>query len=455
MKYLILILFFGVFACKCPINEQYLILNWTKNLDSITKLRTELRLSFGKTIANALGNKKFRDYIKKISENLSDSSFKEILFSVHQNDLVDGSNSFKQIIKKYVDCEVKTLFGDSLVEKTLLYDPCVCLKIPDFLFDLNWNTVDFAPCVYVQTLNSLDGYQDYMVYHFSGYQNLIKDYEYTKPEHYYIMVKYSEDYSLVNTDTWKNEKGISFFEFLPQVQSNWPDLQSLILDKSITTMYGSNFVFIAKYEAYKVWSQKYSYHGTLLSQSPGCGEQCLRDCAKQDDFVPTTLDYVQVTNPLFYQEPGTLFNESTTLIFGFWNSGLGSFENLFAIPSIRFKKLGFKPKSIYLKNIYNNYENLGYIQVPYIDFQYDQDKKSGNKINVNYEITSKLKLPYFQFLVGSFTYKDIIKNCNLEYTQPYEIHASNCPIQGVDIISYCEPALIRHSPSFIACYFNY
>lgn len=448
-------MFLTAFSCKKEINKQYPIKNWTINMDAASKLRTELRLAFGKTVANMLKNQNFRNYFYKISQNQHDSIFNEIVFSMHQNDLVDGTKTFAQLLRENVDLEVKSIFGDSLIEMALDLDPCVCLKIPDLLYDVPWNPNDFAPCVYVETPTNLDGFQDYMVYHYSGYQSLINDFEITKPEHYYIMVKYSEDYTLIDINTWYNEKAISFFEFLPQLKENWNDLQSLILGIAIPSSYGPDKKFIPKYKAYQIWSEEYSYTGPLLSQTPGCGENCLRDCAKLTNFVPTILDHIQVNNDLFYYYLGSIFRESSSLLFGFWGV-TDNFRSLFAIPSLRYRKMGFKIMSYKLNVKCENFENITNTMIPYLSISY-YDKLIENNIPVNYIVLPKMKPGFIQYSIQYCFYNDIVvPNCLLSgYPENIKINTSLCPIPGIDIYSYCEKPLQEEISNDVSLYFNY
>lgn len=455
MKNLIFLIVLAFISCKSNDNKQYPITSWTKNMDSTLKLRTELRLAFGKTFANALVNESFRKYIHAISQNPVDSNFNEIVFSVHYKDVIDGVNTFEQILKKYTDFEVKAIFGDSLIQKTLENDPCACIKIPDILYDVKWDPGSFAPCVYVETPRDL-GYLQYQVYHASGYQSLIEDFESIDPEHYYIMVKYSEDYTLMNTETWTNEKNISMFEFIPQAQEDWNLLEAKILADAVPSIYGANRVFIKKFKAYQTWSEKFSYKGNYVGDTVTCDKDCPRKCLEQIDFVPTTLDHIQVTQDFFYSYFGGIFRESTSILVGFYSNYINLFANLCGIPAIRFKTLGYKAQSIKLNLKEECYGNIGNAYVPYLKLTKRDYDTPGYKIPIHYIVLNKMKDNPFQFLFYTIPYNDIVITAPLDYyPKPFEIHGSNFAGIGLSGYYYCSPQLSSEESGSLSLSFRY
>ncbi|MBK9743726.1 MAG: hypothetical protein IPO94_12535 [Saprospiraceae bacterium] len=96
----------------------------------------------------------------------------------------------------------------------------VAIKLPDLFHSMIWDTKNIIPFVGVQTPNLLPGFT-YTFYYHNGYSELIKDVNaafYEQVKYFYIMVKYSSDYLLLNTDNLTNEKNISLYEFLPQIE---------------------------------------------------------------------------------------------------------------------------------------------------------------------------------------------------------------------------------------------
>jgi len=440
MRYFIFFLVLILVSCyKDLVNKQYTIKDWTQSMTSDLKLKTELRLGFGKAVANAFGNQAFRKYFHDISIKGQDSMFNEILFAVHKDDIVENGKTVAQIIGESADSEVRGIFGDSLVEKVLQIDQCVCMKIPDLLFELNWNPKDFAPCVYVETPQNLNGLCDYQVYHESGYQGLINDFEVSYPLHYYVMVKYSEDYSLIDTDTWLNEKGISFTEFMPQLGSDWEEWKTKFKLIAEASPYGKKIIFIPKYKAYEMWIEKNAYNGPFLSELPDCGMNCLRKCHPSLKY-PTVLENFNSFTPILFHSVGGIFRESQNYFFQFHYLGTDTTFSLLAIPGLRSKKIGYKASILELDVKREEFDNLGEVIIPFLKSDFDFTRKQLIKTEINFPIfNSSTEARSFQVDYYWPIYNDIvIKQSVFNYSnKPFYFNTTIVVPRGNATYRYC------------------
>ncbi|HMG16690.1 MAG TPA: hypothetical protein VK590_14630 [Saprospiraceae bacterium] len=459
MKYIILVLIFGLISCqKDSLNTNLSIKYWTDSLNPDAKLHTQLRLAFGKSVANALENVNFRKYIYNLSQNDKDSLYNEILFSTHQNDIVVGNKTFAQFINDNQSDEVRSIFGNTLVEKLLEFDPLVCIKIPDLLYDIKWDPEIFAPCVYVKTPHNLDDRCNYMVYHCSGYQSLINDFEITEPNHYYVTIKYSEDYSLINTNTWQNEKGMSFFEFLPQAEKHWDVLKPLIIASAIPSIYGQDKVYIKKFKAYEIWADNYAYKGpVVVNGSSPCPGYCPRKCVEQMDFVPTIFDHVSVNNELFFHDLGAIFLESGSLYYNFSDQGGKEFNDAVAIPALRFRKLGFKAKSIKLSLVNLSATKISLSPVPFLKLTHYLDHDLPRKnFYIKYLILPKMTSQNIVIYNYFFTYDDYFSNDIWDFeSKKVNLHPTWVTVQGSNPYEYCSTPLHEDASNSVSFYINF
>jgi len=134
MKSLFFILpIFLIFSCGKEVLpfQKKTISELTLNMQSNIKKASEIRLAFGIAVANAMEDISFRNYIKNISSNNTDSIYKEILFALHKDDIVACNTTLAQYINMNINDEIKNIFGDQFIQKVLQEDPLVCIKIPD------------------------------------------------------------------------------------------------------------------------------------------------------------------------------------------------------------------------------------------------------------------------------------------------------------------------------------
>src|SRR5690606_11495313 len=118
----------------------------------------------------------------------------------------------------------------------------------------------------------------YMVYHHSGYREFVPASE--MPPYYGLVVKYSEDYILLNTQNLENEKGIQLAEILPQyLNCNADFLDSLeMIGKPVPEL--TEFKIFSKKEIFLMQKNLCS----PFSFAAACAAACGRDCVPLDSL---------------------------------------------------------------------------------------------------------------------------------------------------------------------------
>lgn len=113
MKKHLLVLFLFIFlSCQkeeLPFQSRT-ITEMTANMEGDIKELSQLRLSFGKAVANALEDVEFREYINTISRKNTQSYFNEIVFALHKDDIAVGNKTLETVIKEAVCKETKELY---------------------------------------------------------------------------------------------------------------------------------------------------------------------------------------------------------------------------------------------------------------------------------------------------------------------------------------------------------
>ena len=298
-RLLFIIIIFLISSChkdRLPFQSRS-ISDLTGNLTGEIKQRTQLRLSFAKAVANALEDVEFRDYIYRTSKENTKSFFNEIVFAIHKDDIVVGNKSLETVIKEAADKEITDLYGADFINKVLEEDPLVAIKIPDIYYKFNWEIESYAPMVGVWTPIYIDSEtKSFVGYHYSGFM----DYLHTDKiiNYFLIVVKYSEDYIMFNPSTWMNEKNISIFELIPQLD-NCSDTIFKYIDKiGLNNPKLNDFIYIKKRLIADYYINKcesdYIYFGEMAMQN--CEEECVRDCIKNVDEINDVFEKVTILN---------------------------------------------------------------------------------------------------------------------------------------------------------------
>lgn len=329
-KVLILIaMCFLTFSCNKDSLDSGGIEGVTSSLEGPANLTAKRRLAFGKSLAYALRHKSLREYILRHSTAPGETHFKEIIFNLHKDSIVSGDLTLSQLIKASADNEINSLFGDNLIEEVFQNDPCVVIKIPDIFLGLAWDTDDIIPMVYVNTSHFIHKSGIYcgsrMGYHYSGYSTPIETYvhEYKNVKHFFLTIKYSEDYFLLNSD-YQNEAGKPLSMLLPQISQ----CEQSIGDIMQSGIEASNpgWKYVPKQEAFRIWRTNCGYTGPYLYDDPACGsDKCHRDCAP--DGGKYIVEKVGMQEPL-YVNIWSIYDEALNLGFHFYNKGPIPFEEV-------------------------------------------------------------------------------------------------------------------------------
>ncbi len=292
MKNLILFLFLFLLTLVLSCRKDGLqfdnltITELTESFEPDARFRNQLRLAFGKTLANALSKIALKDYIIEKSLGNRDGMFEEIVFSQHYLDEIYPGITFAEFLRRSVDDEVKAVFGDDFIETVLRSDPLLVIKLPDIFYNLGFRGIFggplSTPMVYVKTPNPVpnphSSFFHYIVYHHSGYREFVPASE--MPPYYGLVVKYSEDYMLLNTQNLENEKGIQLAEILPQyLNCNADFLDSLeMIGKPVPEL--TEFKLFSKKEVFLMQKNLCN----PFSFAPACAAACGRDCVPLDSL---------------------------------------------------------------------------------------------------------------------------------------------------------------------------
>lgn len=343
----ILFLFLG--ACKkdCnPTNIPITITTLTEDFVDETQYLMQLRLAFGKTVANALAFEGFRTYILEKSKLNTDNFFNEILFATYQNDEITPNVTMKNFLENAIDEEVRTLFGASFLDKVLKDDPLVTVKIPDLFYQFDWKVEEYAPMVYVKTVVPLpdeEGFSANMAYHYGGYNEYVPDW--TIPKHFCLVVKYSEDYFLLDIEKGINEKGISMEELVPQAMRCWEELKPTLKSLGISLNHdGEELQLIKKRVLFDTQINVCEQNFNMVNP---CNGACSRDCADNLNDLDNVLATVSFSDGVWAQilNPSYVFNENVHTLYTFFVEP-ENIHNQIAVTGFRLREyfVNYQPK---------------------------------------------------------------------------------------------------------------
>jgi len=338
------------------------------------------RLAFSKLLAKALKHVELRDYIYRLSKNNTNNTFNEIIFALHKDDIVEDQKTLKDYIVNEIDDEIAFFYKDDFIDKILEQDPMLTIKLPDIFYEFDWDTNIYSPMVYAKTLNpigenNLGPY--YIGYHFSGYQD--KLYRLGRTYKFSLVVKYSEDYILLNTDKLTNHQGLGLQTIFPQyLPATWLKLKDKILSQSYKSPSGDNVYYIKKRILFDYYKNLEDGRYRKFIDTLSCGERCLRDCSIIDSSY-NIIGYFREKFDLvgtFWSEKNYILQENMDILM-LYNEFLGNdtvnVVNKYLISGFRRDdyidrniKIDFKPET-------QNYDGIGEVLLPYIYFEVEDN----------------------------------------------------------------------------------
>ena len=141
-----------LFSCqKENINNDKNIAAWTQHIPEQNRDLYQIRLAFGKTLAKALKERELRDFIKQQSKIQGERIYKELVFALIKDEVLPSGKTVMQVVREHEDCEVKELFGETLMDRVANDDPMVAIKLPDVFHQYDWDTQNVTPFVGVET----------------------------------------------------------------------------------------------------------------------------------------------------------------------------------------------------------------------------------------------------------------------------------------------------------------
>jgi len=439
-----------LFSCgkeKLPFQPKS-ISELTSNLEGELLHRTQMRLSFAKTIANALENVEFRDYIYRLSNEGTTSYFNEIVFAVHKDDRAVGGKTFEDIMKRYIDNEVKGLFGDEFIQSVLIEDPLIAIKIPDIFYGFDWNTEEYAPLVLAKTpvkLKDKDNLNSYYSYHYSGYQKMMSNH--ISPEYFSITVKYSEDYILYDKNTKLNEKGVNIFDIVHQVERNWFIMNFEINRIGIPYFSDKRKVFLNKRDIFNAFKNKCEPKKITFGDFSNCTDDCKRDCLIKNE-INTVLEKVKLKSLSIDRDTkgSMLFEDNYYLVF--FVSVLDNANNPIKVVDkysiTGFRKVEFVNRNLDIKykQVKINYDDIGEVNLLHIEsLGYDFSKFEDKEILINHLIEKGWQgNSYYKLAILNYTQEDLLTSSyfvdNTKF--PIPIVYSNASILDEGYIEYCD-----------------
>lgn len=361
----------------------------TSNLENEIMYRTQLRLSFGKTIANALENKHFRKYIKDKSLVDTYKYFNELPFGIHRDDIVENNKTLYDFLKSFIDQEVKDLFGNDFLDLVLQDDPLVAIKTPDIFYHHDWDIQNYSPMVYVKTPVRFDndGFFSYMAYHYGGYQEKVPTW--TKPSYFCVVIKYSEDYILWNENEDINEKNIHINSLFPYISSSFDEIKSEVIDDNILLDASETYYYIFKKDIYQSFRNTVQINeaALVINQDPPCDDICHRNCADIDELNNILKSIHPVHSNTFGLYYGSFtFRETMNFNMLFYDKKAGDIYTAFSTN-------GFRYNDLYAisSNISCEVENVKYngvnFALPKMNVEINYNDANTSPIEIGLEIT--------------------------------------------------------------------
>ncbi len=451
-KLLIFALILSLFSCKYYDPKPFVyhdILSLTSEINKDNKYLFTNRLAFAKLLAKALENVELKDYIKRISKDKTVNSFNEIIFALHKDDIIEDGKTLQDYILDEMDNEIKSLYKDDFIAKILEQDPMLSIKLPDIFYNVNWEVCDFSPMVYAKTIDPI-GYDKlgpyYIGYHCSGYQDRL--YQLRKVNKFSLVVKFSEDYILLDVDKLANFQGIPLSYIFPQYSLPvWDKLKGKILSRSYKSPVGNNLYYIKKRVMFDLYKELEENEYRKYIDSTGCDEKCLRDCVPVDSTYNTIESITERTNitDIFWDNSYILRENKDLLMY--YNSFLGGdiveVVDKYYIAGFRIADFITRKIRVDLKPEIEKYDEIGKIKIPYVYVEVEDEKF--NKIQLNHVVEKGWNSPknrdrdieffsiYRENLIAKFRIGiGKLNDISDEYVTYYQD-------VGNEYITYCEP----------------
>jgi hypothetical protein len=140
---------------------------------------------------------------------------------------------------------------------------------------------------------------------------------------------------LLDPNTFTNEKGISFYEILPQAMDSPDGLKEDILSSGEAAKEYPGKIYVNRMKIFKLWQEKYAFKGVFLYQTTSCpNENCVRECIDPEESR-LVFDTFQVNLArLFEYENHRFLDESSSYTFVFWSTLDDQFVRQIYIPAL-------------------------------------------------------------------------------------------------------------------------
>jgi len=458
--YIYVILFFSLIVISC--RDEVLPYSY-ENISSVTSdysgellFKTQLRLAFGKAFANALKNIEFRIYIKGKSKENTTKYFNELLFSTLESDIVFDSKTFGDYVKEGIDDEIKKLFGDSLVDMVMKYDPMVTIKIPDIFYNTEWEIEKYSPIVYVKTINvfGVGNESYYLGYHFSGYQDKLLRYK--KVEKYSIIIKYSEDYILVNRVSYLDIHNVRLYDLIPQIKNDCgAEIVQRVINNSKEYELNKKWVFIKKKALFENYVDHCELSNSIFVDS-NCVENCKRDCIEKDSTYNTLISFsMRYDNISILVEKTRVLVENADILMlynSFSRDGWKVIDK-YLLAGLRKDDYVNRDISLNVDMVKRKYDEIGKVLLPMIDFKETIEKfpKGYYAIKLNHLLEKgwegekdDLREIEFFFIKS----EDYISKNRIGIGKRYDLTDVYCSYyieMGNEYFNYCTPPLPKFS----------
>lgn len=308
---------------------------WDSDPDK--KFLFQLRHAFAKTVARAFADREFAEYFKQHFCVAKDNHYEELFFGLHKDDPINASGkTLYQHLAASADEEVRSLFGDNLLDLVLQFDPCVVIKMPDVFRSFNWNTGKVRPAVIAQAPHTyypwdiFGGDQRFLAYHFAAPPAAVHD----QFDFFHVTVKYSEDYLMLDPQSLLNERGISFYEILPQAEDCDNGMRDDIAELGRPHTMHTDKLVIKRMDAFLRWRDKCGYKGKYWSRDPACTDPCKRNCVPLEESVLLVDSFCVFRGRIFELQQNVHLDESHTYSWTFWRKNEPEFLYRITIPSL-------------------------------------------------------------------------------------------------------------------------
>ncbi len=447
-----------LFSCqKENINNDKNIAAWTQHIPEQNRDLYQIRLAFGKTLAKALKDRELRDFIKQQSKIPGERIYKELVFGLIKDEVLPSGKTVMQVVREHEDCEVKELFGETLMDRVANDDPMVAIKLPDVFHQYDWDTQNVTPFVGVETPSRIKVGQwelHFAFYYYNGYHELIKDFEsrnYENIKYFYLMVKYASDHILINVNSMTNEKNITLDEFIPQIKLCKANILPDILKSGIRDDKSPNKIYLNLRTCFDIWYDQCSYKGPFLYDQEPCLREsslCPRDCIQDNPLLSNAvLTGFDIRKDIVLFQLGDLFDESFIHSYHYFKKNGNTFDICrIAIPE---RNLNLFQNNLDVKINVSPYSvNGANFMIPLVNLTYQNITTSSSRWkSINWLLTDDLKKGDLVVVCGMLlSYKDIVYEGTIHSREPCGYFVENSPPLSAQYIllsdgreyGYCE-----------------